>query len=71
MSAVQALRKEIQKRLHQLISSAKSVVLYKLAVSIKDEIKEDLPGDDVSEVGLYDFIADFLKSGELENLEDH
>eukprot|EP00064_Thunnus_orientalis_P014258 superscaffoldBa00002457_g14300 len=57
-------------QLHQLINSAKTDVLYKLASSIKDETEEDLPGDDATEVELYDFIMDFVKSDELANQED-
>lgn len=70
MSALQELRREIQRQLHQLISSADTDVLHQLAVSIKDEVKEDLPGDDAREVELYDFIVDFLKGDELASQED-
>lgn len=70
MSALQELRKGIQRQLHQLISSTNTNVLHQLAVSIKDEVKEDLPGVDATEVELYDFIVDFLKSDELSSQED-
>lgn len=70
MSALQELRRAIQRQLHQLISSASTDVLRQLAVSINDEVKEDLPGDDAREVELYDFIVDFLKGDELASQED-
>ncbi len=52
------------------MASANSDALYQLAVSIKDDVEEDLPGDDATDVELYDFIVDFLKSGELASGED-
>lgn len=64
MSALQELRRGVQRQLHQLINSANTDVLYKLAASIKDEVKEDLPGDDATEVELYEFIVDELASQE-------
>lgn len=70
MSALQELRRGIQRQLHQLINSAMTDVLHKLAASIKDEVEEDLPGDDATEVELYDFIVDFLKGDELASQED-
>ena len=70
MSTLQELRRGIQRQLHHLISTARTDVLSKLAASIEDEAEEDLPGDDATEVELYDFIVDFLKGDELASLED-
>ncbi len=47
------------------MSSANSDALYQLAVSTKDDVEKDLPGDDAPDVELHDFMVDFLKSGEL------
>lgn len=65
MNAVKELRRGIQQQLHQLIISTNSDAVYKLAMSIKDDIKEELPGDDATDVELYDFIVDVLRSEEL------
>lgn len=62
MSDLRKLRRGIQRQLHQLINSTKTDVLYKLEASITEEVKEDLPGDDATEVELCDFTVDFLKS---------
>ncbi|XP_071321129.1 uncharacterized protein [Trachinotus anak] len=70
MSALGELRRGIQRQLHHLITSSNSEMLYKLAESIQDEIEEDVPGKDASDVELYDFIVDFLKSDELASRED-
>lgn len=70
MAAVQELRRGIQRKLHELINTAKTEVLYKLVDAIKDEVEDDLPGDDATEVELYDFIVDFLKSDRLASQED-
>ena len=70
MSAIKDLRRDIQRQLHQLIISNESDVLYKLAASIDDEAEEELPGDDATDVELYDFIVDFLKSDQLASQED-
>lgn len=70
MSAIRELRREIQRQLHLLVISANSEVLYKLAESIKDEVEEEIPGEDASDVELYDFIVDFLKSAKLASQED-
>lgn len=67
--SLQELRTGIQRQLH-LISCANTDVLYKLAASVKDEVKEDLPGDNATEVELYDFIVDFLRNDELTSQED-
>lgn len=56
LTSIQELQREIQWQLHQLIGSAKTDVLFKLAASISNELKEDLPGDDATEVELYNFI---------------
>lgn len=41
-----------------------------LAASIKDEVKEQGPDDNATEVELYDFIMDFVKSDQFASLED-
>lgn len=53
-----------------MIISANSDILHKLAVAIKDDVKESLPGDDATDVDLYDFIVDYLRSDELASQED-
>lgn len=70
MSTIRELRRGIQQQLHQLIITSNSEMLYKLAESIQDKIEEDVPGKDASDVELYDFIVDFLKSDELASQED-
>ncbi|KAI4807724.1 hypothetical protein KUCAC02_027512 [Chaenocephalus aceratus] len=65
MSAIKDLRRDIQRQLHQLINFNESDVL-----SIDDEAEEELPGDDATDVELYDFIVDFLKSNQLASQED-
>ncbi|KAJ4944415.1 hypothetical protein JOQ06_012959, partial [Pogonophryne albipinna] len=70
MSAIKDLRRHIQRQLHQLINFNESDVLYKLAAWIDDEAKEELPGDDATDVEHYDFIVDFLKSDQLASQED-
>lgn len=64
------LRWEIQQELHQLTSARNRDLLYKLAESFKDEVGEDLPGAESTEVELFDFIVDFLRSPQLKSLED-
>lgn len=70
MTALRDLRWDIQQQLHQLASSANKDLLYKLAVSCQDEVEEDLPGVESTEVELFDFIVDFLRSKQLRSLED-
>lgn len=70
MSAVQDLRWEIQQLLHQLTSAANSSLLYKIAVSCKDEMEKDWPGEDATNAELLDFIVDFVRSKQLKGLED-
>ena len=70
MSALGELRRGIQQQLHQFIISSNSEMLYKLAESIQDEIEGGVPGKDASDLELYDFIVDFLKSDELASRED-
>lgn len=60
------LQWEIQQQLNQLTSGANSELLHKLAIS---EV-ENLPHDDVTEMELFDFIFDFLRSERLKSLED-
>ncbi|KAJ8406029.1 hypothetical protein AAFF_G00309170 [Aldrovandia affinis] len=52
------------------LSSAKTDVIYKIATSFQDEVLGGLPGEGASDVELYDFIVDFLRSEQLRNLED-
>lgn len=70
MEALRELRWDIQRQLHQLTSSANTGLLYKLAVSCQDEVEEDLPGEESTDVELFDFIVDFLRSERLRSLED-
>lgn len=70
MTALQELRREIQRKLHQLINAARTDLLYKLVAAIKDEVQEEIPGENATEVELYDFIVDFMRSDELVSLED-
>ncbi len=70
MAALHDLQWEIQQKLHQLTSVANRDLLYKLAVSCQEEVVEDLPDDDSTEVELFDFIVDFLRSKQLKSLED-
>lgn len=61
---------EIQQALHQLTSSHNRALLCKLAESFKEEVGEDLPGAESTEVELFDFIVDFLRSPQVKDLED-
>lgn len=70
MAALRGLRWEIEQELHQLTSAHNRDLLDKLAESFKDEVREGLPGADSTDVELYDFIVDFLRSPQLKNLED-
>ncbi|KAK7907641.1 hypothetical protein WMY93_016253 [Mugilogobius chulae] len=70
MSTLRDLRWEIQQELHQLTSAHSRDLLYKLAESFKDEVQEELPGAESTEVELFDFIVDFLRSPQLKALED-
>lgn len=70
MSALKELRRGIRRQIHQLAICGDSDALYQLAKAIADDVKEDLPGDDATDVELYDFIVDFLKSDELASRED-
>lgn len=64
------LQWEIQQQLNQLTSGANSELLHKLAISWQEEEVENLPRDDVTEIELFDFIFDFLRSKQLKSLED-
>ncbi|KAK7886842.1 hypothetical protein WMY93_026463 [Mugilogobius chulae] len=68
MSTLRDLRWEIQQELHQLTSAHSRDLLYKLAESFKDEVQEELPGAESTEVELFDFIVDFLRSPQLKPL---
>lgn len=70
MASLHDLQWEIQQELHQLIKTANREVLYKLAVTCKDEVEEDLPDDIATAVELFDFIVDFLRNKQLQSLED-
>lgn len=70
MATLHDLQWEIQQQLHQLTKAANREVLYKLAEACKDETTEALPGDDSSDVELFDFIVDYLRSKQLKSLED-
>lgn len=56
------LQWEIQQQLNQLTSGSNSELLHKLAISCQEEEVENLPRDDVTEMELFDFIFDFLRS---------
>lgn len=60
MAALQELRWRIQRKLRELINTAKTEVLYKLADTIEDEVEDDPTGENATEVELYDFIVDVL-----------
>lgn len=64
------LQWEIQQQLNQLTSGANSELLHKLAISCQEEEVENLPSDDITEMELFDFIFDFLRSKWLKSLED-
>lgn len=70
MAELYDLRWEIQQELHQLTSARNRDLLYKLAESFKEEVGEDFPGAESTEVELFDFIVDFLRSPQLKSLED-
>lgn len=71
MTALRDLRWEIQQKLHQLTSAGCRDLLYKLAESLKEEVEEEeWPGAEPTEVDLYDFIVDYLRSPQLRSLED-
>lgn len=70
MAALQDLRWEIQQQLHQLTSDANTDLLCKIAVSCKEEMEQDWPGEDATNVELFDFIVDFIRSKQLRSLED-
>ena len=72
MAVLHALQWEIQQLLYQLTSAAGRDPLYKLALSLKDEVEDEgqLPGEESTEVELFDFIVDFLRSKQLRSLED-
>lgn len=70
MAALRDLRWEIQQELHQLTSARNRDLLYKLAESCKDEVGEELPGAESTDIELYNFIVDFLRSPQLKSLED-
>uniref|UniRef100_A0AAV2LYQ6 Uncharacterized protein n=1 Tax=Knipowitschia caucasica TaxID=637954 RepID=A0AAV2LYQ6_KNICA len=70
MAVLRDLRWEIQQELHQLTSARNRDLLYKLVESFKDEVEEDLPGAESTEVELFDFIVDFLRSPHMKSLED-
>lgn len=70
MAALRDLRWEIQQQLHQLTSAADTDLLCNLAVSCKDEMEGDWPGEDATNVELFDFIVDFIRSKQLRGLED-
>lgn len=70
MAALRDLQWDIQQQLHQLASSANTDLFYKLAASCQEEVVEDLPGMESTEVELFDFIVDFLRSKQLKSLED-
>lgn len=70
MAALQDLRWEIQQQLHQLTSAADTDLLCKLAGSCKDEMEEDWPGEDATNVELFNFTVDFSRSKQLRSLED-
>ncbi|KAL4008811.1 hypothetical protein ACER0C_002663 [Sarotherodon galilaeus] len=70
MATLHDLQWEIQNQLHQLTRVANRDLLHKLAVSCQEEEVEDVPGEDATEVELFDFIVDFLRSKRLKSLED-
>ena len=74
MSALRDLRWEIQQELHQLTSSGNTDILYKLATklatSCPGEMEEEVPGEESTDVDLFDFIVDFLRSKRLRSRED-
>lgn len=70
IAVLRDLRWEIQQELHQLTSTCNRDLLYKLATSFGQEVEEELPGAESTEVELFDFIVDFLRSPQLKSLED-
>ncbi len=71
MAALHHLRWEIQHIFHQLTTAANTDLLYKLALLLKDDVdEEDLPGVELTEVKLFDFIVDFLRSNQQRSLEN-
>lgn len=70
MSEIKEVQRGIQKQLRQLVISAQVNILQRLVVSIKDEVEEEVPGEEVTALELYDFIVDFVKSDQLASLED-
>ncbi|KAJ0063211.1 hypothetical protein NL108_013382 [Boleophthalmus pectinirostris] len=70
MSVLHDLRWEIQQELHQLTCSHSRDLLYKLAESFRNEVEEELPDAESTEVELFDFIVDFLRSPQLKRLKD-
>ncbi|XP_076733443.1 uncharacterized protein LOC143413911 [Maylandia zebra] len=70
MATLHDLQWEIQNQLHQLTRAANRDLLHKLAALCQEEEVEDVPGEDATEVELFDFIVDFLRSKRLKSLED-
>uniref|UniRef100_A0AAV2KZ28 Uncharacterized protein n=1 Tax=Knipowitschia caucasica TaxID=637954 RepID=A0AAV2KZ28_KNICA len=71
MSALHDLKWEIQRGLHLLTSARSKDILYKLAESLQDdEVEGETPGAESTEVELFDFIVDYMRSPQLKILED-
>uniref|UniRef100_A0AAV2LRQ4 PRD domain-containing protein n=1 Tax=Knipowitschia caucasica TaxID=637954 RepID=A0AAV2LRQ4_KNICA len=70
MSALHDLKWEIQRGLHLLTSAHSKDILYKLAESLQDEVEGETPGAESTEVELFDFIVDYMRSPQLKILED-
>ncbi|KAK0134679.1 hypothetical protein N1851_029693 [Merluccius polli] len=70
MSALKDLRREIQRKLIKLTSFASTDALHKLAAAIEDVVEEEVPGEDSTELELFDFIMDAMNSDQLRSLED-
>lgn len=70
MATLGALRWQIEKQLHLLVSSSNCKALYKVALCCMEGEGEACPSMDAAEVELYDFIVDFMRGEQLQRLED-
>lgn len=71
MATLQDLRRGIQRQIIKLTSSANTDVLRKLAATLEELVKEEeVPGEDATELELFDFIMAVLNGDNLTSRED-
>ncbi|KAL7404818.1 hypothetical protein ABVT39_019385 [Epinephelus coioides] len=71
MAALQDVRRGIQRQIIKLTSSANTDMLHKLAATLEDLVKEEeVPGDEATELELFDFIMCVLNGDNLASQED-